>query len=241
MKLNINNETITQKPKFSELLPMLFYAIGSRPLELLRALLIPAALLVLAGWLIQIEGSLWITGAVLLSLFPILTLFSTRVHRAFLLEESPTWNLRQLWTRRESLFLGYVVLVLLLLLAILAVALPVDNGFLTLGLVFVFVYLVTRLSLVFPSAAVGDSMTLMEAWKISGKHQWYLLWAIVGITMILNAITKPLESFVEMPLPVELLVALVETVITIGALSVAYREIRRFETDATPTEPSTVA
>lgn len=232
LKLDINEKVALEKPKFGQILPMVFSAIGSKPLELLKALLPPTVLLAAFGWLANFTDLLWVKVSFLIFFLPAVTLFSTRTHRAFLLEKEPAWSLRQLWTKRESIFMGYTILSILLLGLVIAIMLQIKSALIAIGLFGLFVYLLSRFSLVFPSVATGNSASLKEAWKISGRHQWYMLWAIGGTAMILNVITKPLNNLVEVPMLIEQLLALVETVILIGALSIAYREIMRFETDA---------
>lgn len=126
------------------------------------------------------------------------------------------------WAGREIKFFLYALSLMAVSFLLMMIPIP-----LMIPVILGFIYLIARLSLVFPSIAVEHSASLQRAWQLSDNYRWQMvlismlypmfLFFLIGL-MLFN-----LEGLMVNIL-LNLLIILVE-VITIIMVSLAYREI----------------
>ncbi len=193
--------------------------------SLLRALLLPACAYFVLELVRHSAAQQGVMLVAMLMQLLVHTLFAVTTHRILLLgtESVPPWGLLG-WSRRESLFLLQVVTVSLCLFPVILVAsLPTVGVFLAVPLGF---WIVARLSLVFPAAAVDKPMTVGESWRLSAPHQLPLLFTVAVFPLLLGL---PAVLLTRLP-GGEMLVSVFElfvTVFVIAALSLSYSEVLR--------------
>lgn len=175
---------------------------------------------VVEGWLY------WVLSAASIVVYVI---FAVITHRLYLLGEREAASTTLLtWGKRETYFLfcllgigiGFVVVMGLLALLSIAVSFP----YLWLIALLFVLYVVARLSLVFPAAAVDQGLTFADSWGLTKNHQFLVLAIVIGVPIIF-AVASALLSFVPNSLLLNLVIGLVLGVIGIGCLSLTYREI----------------
>lgn len=196
-----------------------------RRAPLARALLLPGLIYLAFEWLrMNATGNGVAAVAMGLQLMAH-TIFAVTTHRILLLGDQsvPLWGLR-VWGRRETLFLLQVIVVSLCMMPLLLLAaLPGIGVLLAIG---AGLWVVSRLSLVFPAAAIEEPLTIPEAWALSAPHQMPLLLtvslfpALVGIPIAIAAGAIPVPFLAS-------ILGLLVTVFTITALSLSYSEVRR--------------
>ena len=206
-------------------------SVVERRQALARALLIPALGYLGFEWLRLNASSDAIKGLAMILQLMAHTVFAVTTHRILLLGDQsvPSWGL-QSWTRRETLFLLQVLLVSFCLVPLLLLAaLPGIGILLAIG---AGLLVVSRLSLVFPAAAVEQPLTIPEAWALSAPHQFPLLLMVSVVPALLGMLVSFGSTLVPVPFVASLL-GLLLTVFTITMLSLSYSEVRRLEqTDA---------
>ena len=161
---------------------------------------------------------------VMLLMWVIYTVLAINTHRTILLgpQSVPDWGIyvpgeRELSFAYNGFILGLFMIPVFILFFIPTVG-QIIGGI-------VAIYLVGRLSLVFPSIATDNAWSFSDSWHSTKEHQ-VLMFFVVGIYPIIISIP---ESLVENLPYTELLVnllSLVTTVLIVAALSVAFRVIK---------------
>jgi hypothetical protein len=162
----------------------------------IKALAVPAAAIMaiqIGSWLAETQLTQAMTWAVWAASALLWILFAITCHRLVLLElrgSELAWIPG--WGWRESLFLGWLVLLTLLILAIVWVAVTVVGTIVgTISQLFFEVtvnplakvigaYLFARLALVFPATAIGARTSLLKAWRQTRGNGWRMV-VIVGV------------------------------------------------------------
>ncbi len=192
-----------------------------------RTLIVPIALYTGVSLLSFSYRSGWVLALLLVVFLVAHTVIAVTTHRLVLLGEDsiPRRGLRS-WSRRETTFLIYFFLTLLCAVpAAVLVMVPFIGGLLSLVCV---LWILSRLSLVFPSIAVGDVLTIREAWTLSSGYQWLLI-SVVGVFPFLVGMAFDVLNRIPM---ISMFTAVADSVVTIfaiAALSIVYREVRRDE------------
>ncbi len=158
----------------------------------------------------------------LLHLFATLLLIVT-THRIILLGESSVnrWGIVS-WTKRETIFLLYSIGLALILTSSFSLYGFIDYGRVILGLASL--WIISRLSLVFPGVAVDKGITFRFSWKLTQNYQGLMFLVVVIIPILL---VIPLWFVTSLPfgniifLPVSILLLIFE----VALLSTSYQYI----------------
>jgi hypothetical protein len=180
----------------------------------------------------------------------VITIFSVTCHRLVLISPQVPSSASVLrFGRREMRFLYWifafavVFIIMCLLLIVLASStarfssselggLETSTAFFLAAIPIL--YVLARLSVIFPAIATDTELSLKSAWKLTANNGWRLLVIVVGLPMIITAISYPL--YLDNPSIVETIVlSFINTglnVIQVVAISLAYQElIKPRETD----------
>lgn len=203
-------------------------SVVERRVPLLRALLLPGIVYLAFEWLRVNAGSEGVAAVAMVLQLAAHTVFAVTTHRILLLGDQsvPAWGL-QVWGRRETLFLLQVLLVSFCMVPLLLFsALP---GIGVLLAIAAGLWVVARLSLVFPAAAIDQPLTIPQAWQMSEPHQVPLLLTVSVFPALLGIAVALVSTAISLPFVASLL-GLLLTIFTITALSLSYSEVRRLET-----------
>jgi len=184
-------------------------------------------------------------GYIVVLLTPIFyTYFAVICHRLVILgnESVPPFGIRK-WTMRETRFLGWLTgfwLFLMLfmesrsVLARLLISLFGISGvtvFLISLIIIILsvIYLLARLSMIFPAAAIGKKPGIKWAWNISEGNGWRLLLIVGVMPLTLGIIQIYLETADTTVIEdiVNSMLAFVVSIIEISAISLSYKELSK--------------
>ncbi|PHS13552.1 MAG: hypothetical protein COA86_17020 [Kangiella sp.] len=210
---------------------IVLYALGyliSYRKELAKSLVIPFVAIFVKD-LPEINGTGFYFNILLSSIMSVLlyTFVAITTHRVILLGPNhiakwgiyiPTW--------REAYFVLYSIgLALLIALMSLISFLPIIGGVLT--IVFI-IYIMARLSLVFPAIATDHKWSFSDSWNATQDHQ-LLMVLVVGIFPFFLTIPGIVLSYIPYANWLNTLVSLFTTVFVVAVLSVAFKEITQEE------------
>lgn len=199
---------------------------------LIRALLVPFILYIALDAMEEFNPDriarigLFIAGLIVQTMFAITT------HRVILLgpNQIPRWGMLT-WTRREMLFaMNMIRLGLMTVPLILLVYIPIIGLALT---VMLMIWVLSRLSLIFPAIAIDHTMSLKTSWQLTRQYQLMMVFVVVVLPAIL---AFPIYFLKQLPYSFFLTspFSTFTTVFTVTALSVAYKIIQR---DTMETQP----
>ena len=216
---------------------------------LMRSALLPAILMATASHLYQYFESELLVRAILSLSMPIwMTLYMVPVMRGVLIGENAIgrkWGLR--WGRAETRVLLRCLILYAVPIAMIMVLVPLAYWLVppsyrdtftshsgmqllaVINMVFMF-YVLARLTLMLPAAAIGDTANPKQAWQLSHSNGWRMLGLYVLLNLILGVLIW-LLSFVLLLLDhpmmywvIGLVSALFE-VVGVVAIAVVYREL----------------
>lgn len=171
-------------------------------------------------------------GAIVFAIVSLLlhTVFAITTHRIIMLgpESMPEWGLRS-WSKRETRFLGYL-LVFILMISVLVAFSIVSQPIGPMIAMVVAIIGGCTLTLVFPAVAIEEEFTLGDAWRMANGHIGSLIVCIGLFTFLLGILTI-LVSSIPYALPLAAILELGTNVLTIAVLSVAFGEIRRAQAE----------
>ncbi len=161
---------------------------------------------------------------------------AVRIHRVILLKSNAVvdWAL-QSWSKREMLFLmhyavfifiGFILEIIIFRSSLLTMY--VDSESLIYLYVFSFLpvlYLLCRLSLVFPSIAIDEALKFKQSWEHTKKHQFLMLNVIFLLPIIFLIPLVLLLVFFENSVIINTLINWFLTVIQVSLLSIAYKNL----------------
>jgi len=219
--------------------------------EILSKLFIPIFLLVLLEYVNYGKSEDINDINYLLVLFSILiyVYFAVTCHRIILLGDDfiPQYGFR-MWTVRDTKFLIWMTVMILSIWLIMFVLMRASVLFIhisqynfSLYLIILFysfvfilaVYVLSRLSLIFPSTAVDEMKNIKWAWNITHGNAWRLALIVVALPMFIGFTVELIESAVGSSAMIDAilyLVTLLVLIIEVSALSLAYKEIRNSNT-----------
>lgn len=215
--------------EFKKILFGSFYTVYNFRGHLARALLLPFTLLVV----IQATAFLdtpaymdWILSPIAWAIYAI---FAITTHRMVILgpESVPKWGITS-WSKRETYFILHAVGVGLLLLPLaVLVVIPVVGPVIAVA---IYLWLLGRLSLVFPGIAVGKGVTFKLSWELTSNYQIPMLLVILVPPLILTIPTlvlglAPYGWFISSVFSCFIIV------FEVAALSLAYQAITSIEYD----------
>jgi hypothetical protein len=214
-----------------------FSEIGKHRGALLRTLLLPVSLLAL----MEVEPGRMADFSLVWALLqlPVLVLFMVPCHRIVLLGPKSLANpLGLSWSARETRFLFWLVLVILIAALFIAVALGLsEQGFwvegtvgwlLQLAVIVPGLYLASRLSLALPQTAIDQKPELASVWPLSAGNGWRLTIALLVFPLLGLLLRNGLDSFWGLPSagPGEFVVVMATYLLgsfEVVALTVAFR------------------
>lgn len=195
---------------------------------LVKALALPGAIFLVLKFLPVEEITPWV--AVMFGLASLLlhTVFAITTHRIVMLgpDSVPEWGLRS-WSKRETRFVGYLLILVLMLSVLVAFALATQP----IGPFILMVVAIIggcTLSLVFPAIALEEDFTLGDAWRMAQGHIGSLIVCIGLFSFVLSMLTFAVAT-IPYALPLAALLELTTNVLTIAVLSIAFSEIRRVQ------------
>ena len=164
-------------------------------------------------------------------------------HRIIILGKNsvPTFGVRK-WTMRETRFLGWLVglyimigFMIFSIAALPSVIIPLFEGrvmYLVIPVSIISalpgVYVLSRLSLIFPATSVDEEVNIKWAWDISRNNGWRLAVIVCALPAaagyIQNILTGEDDGVLKSTLL--MLVAFVVLIIEIAALSLTYKELK---------------
>ncbi len=196
--------------------------------SLLQALLIPVILSAAIDF-VQIAENNTLYAFVLSIIQAVLnTLILVNIHRIVLLgpDSVPKWGME--WTRRESLFLLHMFMLILIGFSIFILTTMLISTFGIEG-VYVFIiaglivaYVVSRFFLVLPAIAVDQRLSLMESWRLTKQRQ-FLTMLVVFVFPTLLMLGMGLLAYIPYIEYLLILLLFVLIVVTITAVSVTYK------------------
>lgn len=210
---------------------------------LVRALLLPAAVMVIADMvMVEFTGAVNWTFTAIYGLFA--AMFAVSTHRVVLLSPESLSNPWGIYVDRYvlrylgySLLIGFAMFFLIigsgLFTVLLGAVLPgVAVALLMAALWVALIYLMVRLGMVLPAQAIGDRFDLVEMFRATAGHGWRLVFAtglpVLGVAILLYPLSLVTES---VPLWLAALPMVLNVLLTgmIGAavLSCSYRELKQ--------------
>lgn len=154
------------------------------------------------------------------------TVFAITTHRIVMLgsDSIPEWGLKS-WSMRETRFLGYLLLFILMISVLVAFAIVTPP----IGPMIVLVVAVVggcTLTLVFPAIALEEEFTLGDAWRMAQGHIGALIVCIGLFSFLMSMFTFGV-AMIPYASPLAAIFELSTNVLTIAVLSIAFGEIRR--------------
>jgi len=135
----------------------------------------------------------------------------------------PTWGLNRFGVR-EFRFIGYQLLLVLFAIPFSILVFIPHWGFeiamITMG------YFVSRLSLVFPSVAIGGDLGTGDSWNATKNHQLMMIVVTVLFPFVIFSLETRLESIPALFWIGHLISALI-TIFVVSSLSVAYEIVMK--------------
>ncbi len=149
------------------------------------------------------------------------TLIAITTHKVILEGPNavPTWGINR-FGARELKFVGYQILIVFVALPVAVLVLIPHIGIYL--WVFAIMYIIGRLSLVFPSIAIGADLGFVESWSATKNHQLMMIVVVGMFPLILGFLEDFLAS-----LPgfywVSAVISALTIVLVIAPLSAAYK------------------
>lgn len=200
----------------------------------IKALLIPIAALIILDIIFAGQSERKSTGALVgLSVF-IHTIIAITTHRIILLGPNsiPEWGV-YIFRKREFYFvlhligLGILMILIGLIIILLSLLIPTSTTAFIAALVIyllVSLYIVSRLSLVFPAIATDQNWSFFDSWKATRNHQFSMI-MVVAIFPFIISIPEIILSYLPYMETLVSLLSAITTVLTVAALSVAFQVI----------------
>lgn len=169
------------------------------------------------------EISIYVVALVKVLLFIPTTLIAITTHK-IILEGSDSIPEKGLFTfgERERRFIGYGILVVILILPTIAFAFIPKIG------IFIFFILasiiISRLSLIFPAIAIEKEMGLKESWDITSSHKMMMFSAVIVFPAVIG-FAEYLIGLIPVLWIVAEFLSLLTSVLVVATLSVAYKII----------------
>lgn len=227
--------------------------VWDKKVRLLRALIVPmTALLVLENAFTLSNDNPWriVQGVLLLAVY---AAFAISCHRLALLGDNgvPAYGFLK-WTKREWQYLGWLLVIMIIFmlysfvinsLFVSIIIRDVEAGAtvesfqsIRMGLSLLYIpllYMITRLSVLYPAIAVDEHANSQWAWRTTAHNGWRLalvVWILPGILYyLLNALLRENATLAEYA--VFRLAGFVLLAVEMIALSFSYKHLEQNETD----------
>jgi len=190
---------------------------------LLKMLFLPFVLYILLEVIIENVNGLFLEFSTGIAGLLLQTIIAVTTHRIILLgpksmEKSGVLN----WARRDTSFFMHGVGLGLLVIPIFALSfLPMGPiGFVI--AIIISMWIVGRLSLVFPGIAIDHNITFKKSWGLTKNYQ-FIMFLVVIVFPILLFIPSVLVSKIPYTFLITSLLSTLTIVLTVSALSVTYK------------------
>lgn len=198
-----------------------FSILGARWQHFLTALAIPVVLTFALPLLLPITDSMAANAFHLLAAIVLQSLIALITHRLVLIQETvPPWGLQR-FGRAELVFVAHYVLIFGMFNVLFFF---VQSVLQFLAIVVIGIWLLSRISLVFPALAVGDQASIMRSWQMTRGHQATMLMVIFFFPLVVGIVGVLVRSVISYA---EYLVEPLAIAFTVMALSLAYAYIKR--------------
>lgn len=202
-----------------------FRELASLKLRFLKALVLPILLIVVVDVVVinsNIPTLYFIEGLIELPFYAVIAI---NTHRILLLgpDSVPKWGIA-IPTKRELAFLGYMLFPVLLFIP-LALLLLIPFVGATIGVILM-MYLLSRISLIYPATAIDAGWTLSRAWNETKNIQIVMI-LIVCIYPAFVGIPEYFIASFDYSMYLLSLVSAVSIVFIVSALSVTYKHVER--------------
>ena len=216
------------KPTVRGIINTALEIVVTRRAEILKAILIPFALLTIVDYASDHETSIALRLALTLVSLAIYTYFAVIIHRAVLLGPGSIqeWGF-PIWSKRETYFFFHLLALTIISIIVLFLLALIPHVGIFLGYL-AFSYLFIRLSMVFPACAIDEGVTFKSSWSMTKKHQTTMLYIAIIFPIILLLpvyFMKEITSIVIISSAIDT----VATVIGVSFLSIAYSQIKAYE------------
>lgn len=209
--------------EFKKILFGAFYTVFRYRGHLARALLLPFVVLVAVEATAFWELPILVEWALLPLVWAIYAIFAITTHRVVLLgaESVPKWGVTS-WSKRETYFILHLMGIGLVLfpLALLSV-IPVIGS---IAAIAIYLWLLSRLSLVFPGIAIDKGVTFKLSWKLTENYQ-IPVFLVILVPPILFSIPALLLQLAPYGWFLSNVFSSLIVVFEIAALSLAYQAI----------------
>lgn len=177
--------------KISEAISDTFHLLNKRRNAIFRGVILPSVLIIIFQMTCQKGCPIAITLALSIVNMVAYIYIAIVVHRCILIgsESFPPWGIGA-WSNRETSFffyslgIGFITIIPCLILSFLI--LPLDSGTPMIFRMLPGLYLMARLSLVFPSIAVDKDISFRESWKLTKKHHLLVVLLVGLVPLLLN-------------------------------------------------------
>lgn len=204
-----------------------FFQLKNKRVDLAKALIIPLLLSLSTEFLAEYSDTTFGNTLILFIDAAIQTVIAITTHRIILLGHNSVseWGLKS-WSNRETTFFMHYSLLIAISYAG-AYALPIIglDGFGMLLVIVAWLWVWSRLSLVFPAIAVEQPLSFRGSWEITKNYQLLMSFIVLVLPLFLAIpiVILNLLPFSSMTAPIFSALILV---IAITALSIAYHAIK---------------
>lgn len=164
------------------------------------------------GWFLYVSGT------------AIQVILAITIHRVVLLGPGSvsTWGITS-WSKRESFFALHLIGMLVMPMALSSVIHIIGNSLTLVALVLI-LWLISRISLVFPGIAVDKGVSFNLSWEMTKNYQMLMFWAVTICPLLLAILHLMLKLIPHTYLLVSFISTLI-LVIEVAVLSMAYKLI----------------
>ena len=150
-----------------------------------------------------------------------LTLIAVTTHRIIIQgpDSVPEWGINRFGLREFKFFVYQLLIMLFMLPAAVFMFIPYVGIFV---FFFITLYLISRMSLVFPSIAIGETMDFKDSWKATKNHK-LMMFTVVAFFPMLIVIIEILLSLIPGLNYLVGLLSIFTIILMISTLSAAYK------------------
>lgn len=202
-----------------------FRSLNQHKKKLAKSLLVPIIILAILEFLNTgaEEGNDQIISGIL-DLF-IYCLIAIITHRVIIIgpESVPTWGLFKPTSREVSFLIHFVAISLFLTpFALLLLAIPNTPISLTVPVFsIIYVYLISRISLVFPAIAVDSGWGFSDSWQATQKYQMVMLGVVLVFPLAISGLSLLVKLLLKSVL-MDIVFSILGTILMVAALSSVY-------------------
>ena len=212
-----------------ELLYLSIKKIYSYRIPLLKALMLPLIMSILLDFIASVWSGILINVIYYVFTLMLQTIIAITIHRMILLGPShvPEWGIIK-WAHRETVFIFHVLaLFLMVFLFMQLMQFRLVGAIIFIMLIIVYlVFIVPRLSLVFPAIAIGDKCTFKNSWFFTQDYQKLMFFSTILIPLVVS-IPELLIRNIPHTFLISSLLSNLTIIIGVSSLSLSYKFIKK--------------